>query len=182
MNNVPYRLSSFLPAVRKIDQNKPNPQHAKGGASFKSSTVISLIFCALKLPLNFLDVEHWDSNLQTTAFPLITHYPFCWCCCIRKIRRNHIISSCIKRKRIATNSTNPYFVLATFRTCFFSPFSTFNDEKSHKDYNERITIRDNGNVQTHKKKESKSNSTINENSGAHILTHDQIIKKSNQWE
>ena len=28
------------------------------------------------------------------------------------------------------------------------------------------------------KKESKSNSTINTNSGAHTLTHDQIIKKS----
>ena len=50
----------------------------------------------------------------------------------------------------------------------------------YKDYNERITTRDNGNVQSHDKEESKSNSTINGNSSAHILTHDQIIKKSIQ--
>ena len=37
--------------------------------------------------------------------------------------------ACVKRKRITTNLTNPYFILATFRTCFFSPFSSFNDEK-----------------------------------------------------
>ena len=42
---------------------------------------------------------------------------------------NHIITSCIKRKRITTNSTNPYFILAMFRTCFCSPFPTINDEK-----------------------------------------------------
>ena len=48
---------------------------------------------------------------------------------------------------------------------------------SYKDYNERITTRDNGNVQSHDKEESKLNSTINANSGAHTLTHDQIIKK-----
>ena len=48
---------------------------------------------------------------------------------------------------------------------------------SYKDYNERITTRDNGNVQSHYKEESKSNGTINTNSGAHTLTHDQIIKK-----
>ena len=28
----------------------------------------------------------------------------------------------IKRKRITTNSTNPHFIIAMFRTCFFSPF------------------------------------------------------------
>ena len=48
---------------------------------------------------------------------------------------------------------------------------------SYKDYNERITTRDNGNVQSRYKEESKSNSTINANSGAHTLTHDQITKK-----
>ena len=32
-------------------------------------------------------------------------------------------------KRITTNPTNPYFILVTFRTCFFSLFSIFNDEK-----------------------------------------------------
>ena len=35
----------------------------------------------------------------------------------------------------------------------------------------------NGNIQFYNKEESKSNSTISVNSGAHILTHDQIIKK-----
>ena len=49
---------------------------------------------------------------------------------------------------------------------------------SYKDYNKRITIRDNGNVQPHDKEESKLNSTISANSGAHTLTHDQIIKKN----
>ena len=29
----------------------------------------------------------------------------------------------IELKRITTNSTNPWFILATFRTYFFSPFS-----------------------------------------------------------
>ena len=32
-------------------------------------------------------------------------------------------------KQDITNSTNPYFVLATFLKCFFSPFLSFNDEK-----------------------------------------------------
>ena len=32
-------------------------------------------------------------------------------------------------KSITTNLTNPYFISATFRTCFFTPFSSFNDEK-----------------------------------------------------
>ena len=51
------------------------------------------------------------------------------------------------------------------------------DEKlSYKHYNKRITTRDNGKVQSHDKKESKLNSTITANSGAHTLTHDQIIK------
>ena len=52
---------------------------------------------------------------------------------------------------------------------------------SYKDYNKRITTRDNGNVQSHDKEESKSNSTISANSGAHTLTHDQtVMKKSIQ--
>ena len=46
-----------------------------------------------------------------------------------------------------------------------------------KDYNKRITTRDNGNVQFHNKEESKQNSTISANSGGHTLTHDQIMKK-----
>ena len=32
-------------------------------------------------------------------------------------------------KRITTNLTNPSLILATFRTCLFSLFSSFNDEK-----------------------------------------------------
>ena len=46
---------------------------------------------------------------------------------------------------------------------------------SYKDNNKRITARDNGNVQSHDKEESKLNSTISVNSVAHALTHDQII-------
>ena len=49
---------------------------------------------------------------------------------------------------------------------------------SCKDYNKRFTTRGNGNVQSHDKEESKSSNTITANSGAHTLTHDQIIKKS----
>ena len=48
---------------------------------------------------------------------------------------------------------------------------------SYKDYNKQITTRDIVTVQSHDKEESKSNSTISANSGAHTLTHDQIIKK-----
>ena len=45
-----------------------------------------------------------------------------------------------------------------------------------KYYNKRITTRDNGNVQSRDQEESKLNLTINANSGAHVLTHDKIIK------
>ena len=64
-----------------------------------------------------------------------------------------------------------------FWGCFFSPFSSFNDEKkSYKYYNKRITTPDNCNV--HDPEESKSSSTINENSGAHTLHDEMIIKKA----
>ena len=43
---------------------------------------------------------------------------------------------------------------------------------SYKYYNKRITTRDNGNVQSHDKEESKLNSTITASSGAHTLTQD----------
>ena len=46
----------------------------------------------------------------------------------------------------------------------------------YKYYNKRIAPRDNDNVQSHDQEESKLNSTINANSGAHSLTHDKIIK------
>ena len=42
----------------------------------------------------------------------------------------------------------------------------------YKPYNKRITIRDNGNVQSHGQEESKLKSTISSSSGAHTLTHD----------
>ena len=45
-------------------------------------------------------------------------------------------------------------------------------------YDKWITTRDNGNVQSHEQKESKLSSTINANSGAHILPHSKIIKRS----
>ena len=54
-----------------------------------------------------------------------------------------------------------------------SIFKLNDDEKlSYKYYNKRITTRDNGKVQSHGKEESKLNSTITANSGAHTLTHD----------
>ena len=55
-----------------------------------------------------------------------------------------------------------------------SIFKLNDDEKlSYKYYNKRITTRDNGKVQSHDKEESKLNSTITANSGAHtLLTHD----------
>ena len=43
---------------------------------------------------------------------------------------------------------------------------------SYKYYNKRITTHDNGDVQSHDQEESKLNSTITANSGAHKLTHD----------
>ena len=54
---------------------------------------------------------------------------------------------------------------------FLQSIFKLNDEKlSYKYYNKRITTRDNGNVQSHDKEESKLNSTIAANSGAHTLT------------
>ena len=50
-------------------------------------------------------------------------------------------------------------------------------KSSYKYYNKRITTRDNGNVQPHDQEESKLNSTITANSGAHTPTHEKIIKK-----
>ena len=54
-----------------------------------------------------------------------------------------------------------------------SIFKLNDDEKlSYKYYNKRITTRDNIKVQSHDKEESKLNSTITANRGAHTLTHD----------
>ena len=46
----------------------------------------------------------------------------------------------------------------------------------YKYYNKRITTHDNGSVQFHDQSESKLNSAIIKNIGAHTLTHDKIIK------
>ena len=46
----------------------------------------------------------------------------------------------------------------------------------YKYYNKGIITHDNGIVQSHGQEESKLNSTINANSGAHTLTDDKIIK------
>ena len=63
-----------------------------------------------------------------------------------------------------SSNVSDVFLLSIFK---------LNDEKlSYKYYNKRITTRDNGNVQSHDKEESKLNSTITANSGAHALTHD----------
>ena len=46
----------------------------------------------------------------------------------------------------------------------------------YKYYNKRITTHDND-VQFHDQEESKLNTTISVNKGAHTLTHDKIINK-----
>ena len=58
------------------------------------------------------------------------------------------------------------------RTCLFS---RFNDEKIKAQYyNKGIRTRENGNVQSHDQEESRLNSAISGNSGAHTLTHYKI--------
>ena len=53
---------------------------------------------------------------------------------------------------------------------------------SYKDYNKQIITRDNGNVQSHDKEESKLNSTITANSGAHtLLTNISLQALSNRY-
>ena len=42
-----------------------------------------------------------------------------------------------------------------------------------------MTTRDNGNFQSYDQEESKLNSTINANSVAHTLTHEEMIRKVN---
>ena len=76
---------------------------------------------------------------------------------------------------MVTSLTNQYFISAMFRMCFFSPLSSFNDVR-YEHYNKRITTHNNANVQSHHQQESKLNSTINANSGAHTVTDDKIVK------
>ena len=88
------------------------------------------------------------------------------------MRSNQRITSCIKSKK--TDLINQ-FISAMFSTCFFSPFSSFNDEKLRYKYdNKQITILENDNVQSHDQEECKLNSIINGNSLAHTL--DEIRK------
>ena len=88
-----------------------------------------------------------------------------------------IITPCKKQKQITFNLTNPCFISATFRACFFIPFSSLMMKKSsYKYYNKQIATRGNGNVQSHDQEESKLNSTTKANSGVHTLTEDKIIK------
>ena len=63
---------------------------------------------------------------------------------------------------------------------FLQSILKLNEEKklSHKYYNKRITSRDNDNVQSHDKEESRLHSSFTANSGVHTLTHCQVIKKS----
>ena len=79
--------------------------------------------------------------------------------------RNHIITYCKKWKK-NHNLQNPYIILATFWICYFNPFSSFNDDKY---CNKWITTCENDNVQCNDQEESKLNSIINANSGAHTL-------------
>ena len=93
------------------------------------------------------------------------------------IREGITQSYLVKSKKITTNLRNPYFISATFRPCFFSPFSSFHDKKvRYKYYKNRFTTRDNSNVQCSDQGESTLHSTINTNNGALTITHDKIIK------
>ena len=92
-------------------------------------------------------------------------------------RKDHIITYCKKIKKITTYLANQYFISTTFRTCFFSQFSNFNDEKIKVQVLQLwIATRGNCNVQSHDQEKSKLIGNIKANSGAHTLTHDKIIK------
>ena len=83
----------------------------------------------------------------------------------------------LRVKRMTSNSTNPYFILAKSRTFFFNYFQALMMKKlSYMYYNKRITTRDKGNNQSHNQKESNLNSTISAKH-AHTPTHDKVIKK-----
>ena len=76
-----------------------------------------------------------------------------------------MITPCIESKKNQNLFDKSYFILATFPTCFFSPFSSFNNEKIKLQvlHNKQITTHDNGNVQSHAQEESKLTSTTNTN-------------------
>ena len=76
-------------------------------------------------------------------------------------------------KLITTKSTKPYFILALFRRVSSVHFQALKIKNiSYKDCNNQMITRDNGNVRSHDQEDSKLNSNINADSGAHTLTHD----------
>ena len=63
----------------------------------------------------------------------------------------------------------------------FHAFPTFNDKNfRYRYFNKEIIFPDNSNVQFHNQEESKLNSTINANSGAHRFTRDKINSQFNK--
>ena len=58
----------------------------------------------------------------------------------------------------------------------YSIFKLIDENLSYKYYNKRIATCDNGNVQLHDKEESKLNSTIAINSGAHTNNNKKVQK------
>ena len=85
----------------------------------------------------------------------------------------------LRNEKITINLANLYFISVTFRTCFFSPFSSFIIKKlRYKYYNKWFTTRNNGIVheQFHEQTEGKLNRINNANSSVHTLTHEKIIK------
>ena len=73
---------------------------------------------------------------------------------------------------MTTNSINPFLFQRRFERVSSVHFQVLMVKKlRYKYYNERITIPDNGNVQYHDQEESKLNSIIKVNSGAHTLTY-----------
>ena len=69
------------------------------------------------------------------------------------------------------------FYFSSISHVFLQSIFSFNDEKlTYKYYNMQITTLNNGNNQSPGQEESKFNSTINANSGAHTLRDDRIIK------
>ena len=90
---------------------------------------------------------------------------------------NHITASCKKFKKKSQLFWQIYNFFSNVRTCFFSLLSSFNDEKNrYKYYNKWITIRDNGNVQSHDQEETKLSNTCKTNSCFHAVTDDKIMK------
>ena len=90
-------------------------------------------------------------------------------------KKTHRLMTLVLIEEFDTNLTNSYFISATFRTCFFSLFSSFNYDNKKvqvKNYNKLIPAPENSNIQSDDQEECKLNSTIDANSDAHTLTDD----------